>query len=97
MLDTHSDYALNKIDKEAIVCPCAGGDHIRLTRNDFASDEEFNYWKAWSDDDYRKIELGGRKDDACSLSPLSQAVVLAARPIPMLHGSRTRNTVYSIF
>ena len=65
MLDTHSDYALNKIDKEAIVCPCASGNHIRLTRKDFASDEEFNYWKAWSDDDYRKIELGGRKDDDC--------------------------------
>ena len=31
------------------------------------------------------------------LVPLSQAVVLAARPIPLLHGFRTRNTVYSVF
>jgi len=30
------------------------------------------------------------------LVPLSQAVVLAARPIPLLHGFRTRNTVYSV-
>ena len=65
MLDTHSDYALNKIDGEAIVCPCANGEHIRLTCEDFSSEEEFARWKAWSDEDYHKIELGGRKDDDC--------------------------------
>jgi len=31
------------------------------------------------------------------LVPLSQAVVLAARPMPLLYGFRTRNTVYSVF
>ena len=65
MLDTHSDYALNKIDGEAIVCPCANGESIRLTREDFSSEEEFSRWKAWSDDDYHQRELVGRKDDDC--------------------------------
>ena len=31
------------------------------------------------------------------LVPLSQAVVLAARPVPLLYGFCTRNTVYSVF
>lgn len=65
MIDIHSDYALNKIDKEAIVCPCASGEHIRLTREDFSSDKEFDYWKAWSDDNYHRTELDSRKDDDC--------------------------------
>lgn len=65
MLDTHSDYALNKIDKTAIVCPSATGEHIRLTREDFSTEEEFERWKNWSDDDYHKIELAGRKEDDC--------------------------------
>ena len=43
MLDPKSDYALNKVDKEAIVCPSATGVHTRLTREDFASEEEFLY------------------------------------------------------
>ena len=65
MLDTQSDYALNKIDKTAIVCPSVTGEHVRLTREDFSSEEEFLRWKSWSDDDYHKIELDGRKDDDC--------------------------------
>lgn len=65
MLDTQSDYALNKIDKTAIVCPSVTGEHVRLTREDFSSEEEFLLWKGWSDDDYHKIELDGRKDDDC--------------------------------
>ena len=51
MFNTQSDYALNKLDKEAIVCPSATGVHIRLTREDFASEEEFLYWKELSDSD----------------------------------------------
>ena len=45
MFDTKSDFALNKFDKDAIVCPSATGVHIRLTREDFASEEEFLRWK----------------------------------------------------
>ena len=56
MLDPKSDYALNKVDKEAIVCPSATGVHTRLTREDFASEEEFLYWKSFSDSDYHDTE-----------------------------------------
>lgn len=56
MFDTKSDFALNKLDREAIVCKSATGVHIRLTREDFASDEEFESWKKWSDGDYKKTE-----------------------------------------
>lgn len=60
MFNTQSDYALNKLDKEAIVCPSATGVHIRLTREDFASEEDFLYWKKLSDGDYKDIESAGR-------------------------------------
>lgn len=56
MFDRKSDYALNKQDPEAIVCKSSTGVHIRLTRLDFASPEEFEAWKKWSDEDYHEIE-----------------------------------------
>ena len=52
MFNRKSIYALNKIDPNAIVCPDAGGNLIHLTRDDFASEEEFLYWKTWSDNDF---------------------------------------------
>ncbi len=52
MFDTKSDFALNKFDRDAIVCRSVTGVHIRLTRADFASEEEFLRWKVWSDGDY---------------------------------------------
>ena len=65
MFDKRCDYALNHLDKTAIVCQSVTGEHIRLTREDFSSDEEFTYWKKWSDNDYHKIQLDGRDDDDC--------------------------------
>ena len=66
MFDTKSDYALNKKDKDAIVCPSVTGVHTRLVREDFDSEEEFLYWKAVSDGDYRKIEAACRDyNDNC--------------------------------
>lgn len=65
MFDTHSVYALNKLDRTAIVCPSAAGDHIRLSLEDFSSEEEFARWKAWSDEDYRKTEAAGQKEGRC--------------------------------
>ncbi|MDE7246135.1 MAG: hypothetical protein K2O18_19485, partial [Oscillospiraceae bacterium] len=44
MFDPKSDYALNKMDPEAIVYPSATGVHIRLTRENFASEEEFRFF-----------------------------------------------------
>lgn len=60
MYDRKSDYALNKQDQDAIVCRSVTGVHIRLTRSDFSSEEEFQKWKAWSDRDYHTTEKTGR-------------------------------------
>ena len=60
MFDPKSDYALNKLDPNAIVYKSADGIHTRLTREDFASEEEFQRWKAWSDGDYDERETVGR-------------------------------------
>lgn len=65
MFNTRTDFALNKIDKTAIVCPSVAGEHIRLTRENFSSEEEFLYWKEWSDADYHKIENDGQYDSRC--------------------------------
>lgn len=60
MFDTKSDYALNKKEQDAIVCKSVEGVHIRLTREDFATEDEFLRWKAWSDGDYHDTEKAGR-------------------------------------
>ena len=52
MFDKKSDYSLNKMDPDAIVCKSVTGVHIRLTEADFSSVEEFRAWKAWSDADF---------------------------------------------
>ena len=71
MFDTKSDFALNKFDRDAIVCRSVTGVHIRLTREDFASEEEFLRWKVWSDGDYYDTEKEGRGfyDNGIPLDP----------------------------
>lgn len=59
MFDKKSDYAQNKRQKDAIVYKSVTGS-VRLTRADFASKEEFQKWKGWSDGDYRATEQAGR-------------------------------------
>ena len=82
MFNTQSDYALNKLDKEAIVCPSATGVHIRLTREDFASEEEFLYWKELSDSDYHKRELAGWNDSrSLSLETQRDCPLMSAEDI----------------
>ena len=54
MYNKKSEYALNKKDKEAIVSRNAAGEYIKLTKEEFASEEEFAHWKEWSDDEYRQ-------------------------------------------
>ena len=46
-----SIYSLNKNDINAIVYTDADGKILRLTREDFSSEEEFMKWKSWSDAD----------------------------------------------
>ena len=65
MFDNKSDYALNKLDREAIVCKTAIGAYIRLTVADFSSREEFLKWKAISDQDYHDTETQQQEDDHC--------------------------------
>ncbi|MDE7245447.1 MAG: sigma-70 family RNA polymerase sigma factor [Oscillospiraceae bacterium] len=73
MFDPKSDYSLNKKDPDAIVYPSATGVHIRLTRKDFASEEEFRFWKDFSDGDYKDTERAGRNYyDNCI--PLNEAL-----------------------
>ena len=81
MYDRKSDYALNKTDPDAIVFKTATGAYIRLHREDFSSEEEFDRWKGWSDEDYRVVDiqnnvytkqtvsLEGVPEQADSLSP----------------------------
>ncbi len=54
MYNKKSDYALNKKNKEAIVSRNAAGEYIKLTKEEFASEEEFAHWKEWLDDEYRQ-------------------------------------------
>ena len=57
MFDRKSDYAINKTDPSAIVFKTATGAYIRLHREDFSSEEEFDRWKGWSDEDYRLVDV----------------------------------------
>lgn len=56
MYNRKSEYALNKLDPDAIVYRDTDGGIVRLTREDFASEEEFQLSKRWSDDDLHEIE-----------------------------------------
>lgn len=71
MYNKRNDYALNKRDHEAIVFASTTGEVIRLTRDDFATDAEFEQWKAWSDADYHAAERRDRAydDHKHALSP----------------------------
>ncbi|MCI9193916.1 MAG: hypothetical protein HFE92_11160 [Acutalibacter muris] len=57
MFDNKSDYALNKKNPGAIVFKTATGAFLRLRRDNFSSEEEFQKWKDWSDEDYRVSDV----------------------------------------
>lgn len=57
MFQTKTQFALNKKEKGAIVFSDANEKPIRLTHDDFASEEEFARWKAWYLEDLREEEL----------------------------------------
>ena len=59
MFNKKSEYAQNKREKDSIIYISVNG-RIRLTRADFASEEEFLRWKQWSDEDYYETERRGR-------------------------------------
>ena len=77
MFNKKSIFALNKKDPNAIVYPDADGNLIRLTRDDFASEEEFLRWKSWSDNDFHDEENGDHRQAnyAVSLEGLSEEAI----------------------
>ena len=93
MFDPKSDYALNKLDKEAIVCPSATGVHTRLTREDFASEEEFLYWKALSDSDYHDTERADhiQSNHTQSLDTVPDAEIAAPSAESLLISRQEKN------
>ena len=86
MFNPKSEYALNKLDQDAIVCPSATGIHIRLTREDFDTEEEFRFWKDFSDSDYRDTEATGRGyyDNCISLVSALECTGISADDILLL-------------
>ena len=56
MIKTNSIYTLNKKDPNAIVYPTADGKLVRVTRDDFSSEEAFLAFKAWSDENFHEEE-----------------------------------------
>ena len=54
MYKKNSIYSINKQHSDSIIYPFANGDEVRITREDFPSEEDFLAFKAWSDEDYRK-------------------------------------------
>ena len=61
MFDRRTLYSLNKLNPDAIVYMDAEKNAVRLTREDFDTDEEFQEWKSWSDVDFHDEELGDHR------------------------------------
>lgn len=68
MFNRKSSYALNKKDPNAIVYIDANDNIISLTRTDFSSEEEFQKWKAWSDENYHTEDNGDVVEDKHNVS-----------------------------
>ena len=82
MFDPKSDYALNKMAPDAIVYKNAAGEVTRLTQADFPSLEEFQRWKAWSDENYHDTEKASHVyyNHTRSLHGLSEKAVAVPSP-----------------
>ena len=57
MHDRKSLYSRNKRNSRAILCPDAFEQDHPLTPEQFSSEEEFRFWKMWSDENYHGWEL----------------------------------------
>ena len=73
MLNPKSSYALNKKDRDAIVYIDANYQIVRLTREDFDTEEEFLKWKEWSDESYHTEE---KEDHIYSNHTVSQTLLI---------------------
>lgn len=77
MIKTNSIYTLNKKDPNAIVYPTADGKIIRVTREDFPSEEAFLAFKAWSDENFHEEEKLDHREanHVLSIDDLSEAAL----------------------
>lgn len=77
MFNKNSLYALNKRDPDAIVYPTADGKTVRITREDFPSEEDFLAFKAWSDENFHKEDNRDVTENRyrVSLNDLSEAAL----------------------
>ena len=77
MVNKNSIYALNKKDPDAIVYPSASGKLIRVTREDFPSEEKFLAFKKWSDENFHEEEKLDHREANHTLSTedLSEAAL----------------------
>jgi len=57
MHDRKSLYSRNKRNSRAILCPDAFEQDHPLTPEQFSYEEEFRFWKMWSDENYHGWEL----------------------------------------
>ena len=90
MFDPKSDYALNKMDPEAIVYIDSAGTLVRLTPEDFSSVEEFQRWKVWSDENYHMAEKKGEifYYHTVSLAAMTEQANVAQSPEEILIDSQ---------
>ena len=77
MYKKDSLYSINKKNPDAIVYKFANGEERRITREDFPSEEEFQAFKAWSDEgfhieDKRDVLAGIRQ---VSIDDVSEAAI----------------------
>lgn len=88
MFNPKSDYALNKKDPDAIVYKDSYGNLIRLTRSDFANEEEFLRWKSWSDENHHAIENSDHvfSNHTLSLDYMAEGAVAVHSPEDALIG-----------
>ena len=99
MFNKKTFYALNKKDASAIVYIDANENIIRLTREDFVSEEEFQKWKSWSDAEYHISEkrdhvhsnhtlaLDELSDIVASVSDVDLCVERAQERLDQIHRS----------
>ena len=77
MFKKDSLYSINKKNPDAVVYKFANGEESRITRADFATEEEFLAFKAWSDEDLhiedkREVLAGIRQ---VSIEDISDAAI----------------------
>lgn len=91
MFNKNSVYAINKKDPKAIVYPTATGETIRVTQADFATEEEFLYWKTWSNQDFKREDLDDIAEDKHTLSINNLSEVAVSVPAPDIIAEKRSN------